>query len=325
MIGILRNFYSKQKLIRGVKIDRLLQKTYARWLSHGNAGKIFTVFTEISSKCNLSCENCYRTKKEYASKNKNMELDTFKKIVDSMPPGIQYLVTQGFGESAFNPDLKTMLQYAKSSRKFQTIILDTNLLLKTSDYYASLFKEGLDRLIVSVDSFDPLICEQLRQGTAAKILIKNLTDLIKTNHSHVHVRITVSKKNIDDLENTLNRLKEMNVQRIEIGMIVDYYENNISLDSKDEEKIISITKKFPLNILLDKYSTCILPFTAISFNVSGNIMPCCRIFDDEIIHFGNIDSGLESTYYSDEFNRIRSSFYKKMPTFCYGCPHYQKL
>jgi radical SAM protein with 4Fe4S-binding SPASM domain len=132
---------------------------------------------------------------------------------------------------------------------------------------------------------------------------------------------------MDDLENTLGRLSDMNLQRVEIGSLVDYHKNKIALDDQDETKIISIIKKFDkrINILLDKYSTCIRPFTTISFNAIGNIVPCCRIFDDEIIQFGNIDFGLESTYYSDEFNRIRSTFYKKMPLFCEGCHHYQKL
>jgi len=327
MLGTLRNLYSKQNLIRGVKVDRLLQKTYARWLSLGNNGKVFTVFTEISSKCNLSCENCYRTKTDYPSKNKNMRFDTFKSIVDSLPSGIQYLITQGFGESAFNPDLKRMLRYAKKSRKFQTIILDSNLLLKNADYYQSLFDDGLDRLIVSVDSFDQSICDLLRKGTDIEKLIRNLTEIIKSNSDHLHVRITVSKTNIDNLENTLARLSDMTVQRVEIGAIVDYHNNRITLDDQDETKLISIIKKFEkrINILLDKYSVCILPFTTISFNANGNIMPCCRVFDDEIIQFGNIESGLENTYHSDEFNRIRSTFYKKMPPFCNGCPHYRSL
>jgi len=327
MIGILRNLYSKQNLLRGVTFDRLLQKSYARWLSIRTKGKVFTVFTEISSKCNLSCENCYRTKTNYPSKNKNMRFDTFKEIVDSLPSGIQYLVTQGFGESAFNPDLKQMLRYAKSSKKFQTIILDSNLLLKNTNYYQSLYDNGLDRLIVSVDSFDQLVCDQLRKGTDIEKLSRNLTKLIRQNANSLHVRITVSKNNIDDLENTLARLSDMNLQRVEIGAIVDYHNNRIALDDQDELKLISIIKNFEkrINILLDKYSVCILPFTAICFNANGNIMPCCRIFDDEIIQFGNIDSGLESTYYSDRFNMIRSTFFKKMPFFCEGCPYYRKL
>jgi len=327
MISMLRGLYSKQNLIRGVGVDRLLQKAYARWLNLGNKGKIFTVFTEISSKCNLSCENCYRTQLDYPSKNKNMSFDTFKAIVDSTPPGIQFLVTQGFGESAFNPDFKQMLRYAKSSRKFQTIILDSNLLLKNADYYQSLFDDGLDRLIVSVDSFEQSICDQLRKGTDIGKLTRNLTEILKKIPDRLHVRVTVSKTNINDLENVLTRLSDMNFQRVEIGTIVDYHNKKTALDDQDATKVHSIIKKFEkrINILLDQYGTCLLPFTTVSFNVNGNVMPCCRIFDDEIIHFGNIASGLKNTYYSDKFNRIRSTFYKKMPLFCKDCPHYRKL
>ncbi|MBC2714886.1 MAG: hypothetical protein HF978_06190 [Desulfobacteraceae bacterium] len=81
MIGLLRRIYSKQNLIRGVAVDRLLQLAYARWLSIRKKGRLFTVFTEISSKCNLACENCYRTNNDYPSKNLNMDFNTFKKII----------------------------------------------------------------------------------------------------------------------------------------------------------------------------------------------------------------------------------------------------
>ena len=66
-----------------------------------------------------------------------------------------------------------MLRYANASRKVQTIILDSNLLLKKAEYYQSLFEEGLDRLIVPVGSFDQSVCDQLRRGTDIKKLVRN--------------------------------------------------------------------------------------------------------------------------------------------------------
>lgn len=140
MIRLLRKVYSNQNLVRNVKVDPLLQTTYARWLSLRKKGPVFTVIAEISSKRNLAGENCFRTNGDYPSKNLNRSFKTFKNIVDTVPPGIQYLVMQGFGESAFNPELEKMLSYAHESKKFGTIILDSNLLLKDVHYYKSLFK-----------------------------------------------------------------------------------------------------------------------------------------------------------------------------------------
>ena len=327
MIGLLRKIYSKQNLIRGVAIDRLLQLSYARWLSIRKKGRLFTVFTEISSKCNLACENCYRTNNDYPSKNLNMDFNTFKKIVDSVPSGIQYLVTQGFGESANNPELKRMLRYADASKKFGTIILDSNLLLKEAAFYGSLFNHGLDRLIVSIDSFDQKLCDRLRYGTDIQKLVRNLKEILKNYPDPVHVRTTVSKVNIEDLENLLNRLVSLGIKRVEIGPISDYYNNGIALDAQDEKRVISIIKRYEkkIDLLLSKHYACFLPYTMIGFSARGNILPCCRVFDDNIKHFGNIHSGLENTYYSEEFNQLRSTFYKKMPSFCKGCPMYKKI
>jgi len=325
MLKLLRKIYSKQKLIRSIELDRLMQITYAHWLSFRKKGPIFTVFTEISSKCNLSCDNCYRTHNEYSAKNFNMSFNTFKKVVDELPSGIQYLVTQGFGESASNPDLKRMLKYASDSKKFGTIILDSNLLLKDVAFYQSLFTYGLDRLIISVDSFEQSICDQLRLGTDIHKLTQNLTKISKSNPEQVHVRITVSKINLDDFENTLKTLVNMHIDRVEIGLLRDFHNKGNALNEQEEDRAISIIKKFEkkINILFNKHHICTLPFTAININAKGNIMPCCMIFDDEIIHYGNINSGLKNTYYSKAFNNLRSTFYKEKPSFCKHCPYYK--
>ncbi len=327
MIKFLRRIYSGQKLFRRVGFDRLLQILYARWLSFRKRGTIFTVFAEISSKCNLVCANCYRTGYDYSGKNLNMSLSTFKEIVDQVPPGIQYLVAQGIGESASNPDLKEMLQYASDSGKFKTIILDSNLLLKDLPFYQSLFNYGLDLLIVSVDSFDQEICDQLRSGTDIQELSQKLSLISKYYPDQVHVRVTVSKINLHDLENTLDKLVALEISRVEIGPLIDYHNKGNALDQKGEDNLLSVIKKYEkkTDILLSKQHICTLPFTVIGVNARGNIMPCCIEFDDDIIHFGNIRSGLENTYYSEAFNKIRSTFYKQMPAFCEGCPYYSKI
>jgi len=327
MIEFLRRIYSGQKLFRRVKFDRLLQILYARWLSFRKRGTIFTVFAEISSKCNLVCVNCYRTDYDYSGKNLNMSLSTFKEIVDQVPSGIQYLVAQGIGESASNPDLKEMLQYASDSGKFKTIILDSNLLLKDLPFYQSLFNYGLDLLIVSVDSFDQEICDQLRSGTDIQELTQKLSLISKNYPDQVHVRVTVSKINLHDLENILDKLVALEISRVEIGPLIDYHNKGNALDQKGEDNLLSVIKKYEkkTDILLSKQHICTLPFTVIGVNARGNIMPCCIEFDDDIIHFGNIRSGLENTYYSEAFNKIRSTFYKQMPVFCEGCPYYSKM
>jgi MoaA/NifB/PqqE/SkfB family radical SAM enzyme len=327
MIKFLRRIYSGQKLFRRVEFDRLLQMLYARWLSFRKTGPIFSVFAEISSKCNLACANCYRTDYDYSGKNLNMSLSTFKEIVDQVPSGIQYLVTQGIGESASNPDLKEMLQYASDSGKFKTIILDSNLLLKDLPFYQSLFSHGLGRLIVSVDSFDQEICDQLRAGTDIQELTQRLRVISKNNPDRVHVRVTVSKINLHDLENTLDKLIALEISRMEIGPLIDYHNKGNALDQQGEDKLLSVIKKYEkkIDILLSMQHICTLPFTVIGVNARGNIMPCCIEFDDDIFHFGNICLGLENSYYSEAFNNIRSTFYKEMPAFCEGCPYYSKL
>jgi len=327
MIRILRRIYSKQKLIRGVEVDRLIRFAYARWLKLRKKGPVFTIFAEISSKCNLACANCYRTNNDYPAKNVNMSFSTFKAIVDQAPAGVQYLVTQVVGESASNPELKKMLRYGRDSKKFGTIILDSNLLLKDVDFYQSLFDDGLDRLIVSVDSFDQAICDRLRSGTDIDKLRRNLSEISKNYPDQVHVRVTVSQVNLDDLEDTLDQLVRMSIKRVEIGVLIDFHNRGIALEEREEARLVSIIKRFEnkIGILLSKEHICTMPYSLISVNARGNIMPCCLVYDDENYSFGNIQSGLENTYYSEKFIKLRSTFYDEMPPFCEGCPNYRKI
>ena len=323
MINFLRKIYTNQNIIRSVWADRFLVKIYARWMSYQKKGKIQTVFIEISSICNLSCMSCYRTGVDYPSKNINMSFNTFKNIVDSVPADINYLLAQGIGESACNKELKRMLQYASDSKKFHTIIMTSNLLLGDAEFYQSLFACGLDRLTVSIDSFDPEICDKIRKATDTQKLYQNTFELVKNYPDRVNARITVSPVNLPDLEKTITCLIKLKIKKIEIDVLVDYKNNQMALKKNDICRIESIIKKLKkaTHITFDTYGTCILPFTTLTVNARGMVMPCCRIFDDAIINFGHIFSGLQNTCYSKKFDNIRSTFYKKIPEFCKECHH----
>ncbi len=327
MIRLLRKIYTNQKIIHNAKTDRYLIQLYVRMMNIWGRTNIQTVFTEISSHCNLLCDNCYRTGIEYPSKNMHMSFDVFKCIVDSVPHGVQYLVMQGFGESACNPEFVSMLEYASASKKFKTIILDSNLLSKDVDYYMSLFENGLTRLIVSFDSFNQEIAGRLRKGTDVDRLCTNITKIVKRYPDKINARVTVSKNNIDDLDNTVSKLIDNNIKTIEIGVLVDFKKKMIEVDESDKARILSIINKYEgkARIILDQFGLCILPFTTATFNVRGNVMPCCRIFDDEIVHFGNIKAGMVQSVYSDAFNDVRKTFYKQIPSFCRDCSYYCKL
>lgn len=75
-------------------------------------------------------------------------------------------------------------------------------------------------------------------------LEQNLSEIAVNYPQQVHVRTTISKVNIDDLENILDRLVGMHVRRVEIGPLVDYHNDGVALDGFDEDRVISMIKRF---------------------------------------------------------------------------------
>ncbi len=172
--------------------------------------KIKSIHLEATRYCNLRCKGCLLTANIESGlwTYDHMKLEEFKTVCTHLPAA-HVLTLHNLGEPSMNPHLREMVAFAKAVNKFDTVDITTNLLTRSPEYFLGLFEAGLDRMTVSVDSFDPEIAEKVRSRTNVARLRNALSQIVNRYASKLTIAIVVSRMNLHDIPNTLAVLDEM--------------------------------------------------------------------------------------------------------------------
>ena len=143
-----------------------------------------SVVVEATSYCNLKCSLCPQS--TLKRPKGNMELDIFKKIVDeiSTRPLQPILWLAIMGEPLIqSKNLISMIKYSKKV-DIKEVCLNTNAILLTPEISEDLIRAGLDKLLISLDGFNPGTYEKIRIGGNYKLLLKNIDSLLEINKKY---------------------------------------------------------------------------------------------------------------------------------------------
>lgn len=292
------------------------------------------VMIEVSSFCQLECVHCYREQGEYDSRNINMKLGVFKKIIDELGPikrplsGIgkkRTITLQGVGEPTLNPKIKRMIEYS-SNAGFE-VILGTNLTTLSFDKFSKLMNSGIDKLLISIDTLNRENIPSTRTLTDVDKLVNNFTKLSEEFNHSMYVRTAVSKINMNDMLEIKNLLLKNNIS-MENWLLqpIELFESNeFGLDNKDVEivnEMIGCGNKLSLRELPITKTTCREPNTLLNINATGHVMPCCHYCDDKIINFGNVEhNSIKEIYGGTKLEEFREKLYysNDPPSECKDC------
>ncbi|BCZ48619.1 radical SAM protein [Clostridium gelidum] len=116
----------------------------------------FTVFIDVSSACNFSCEFCFnRDKNNIGRMQEVMKFDLYKKIIDDLTKfskKIKCIRLYKEGEPLINKWLPDMIKYAKEKDVADKIEFTTNGSLLNIEKNKELIDAGLDRIVISVEA-----------------------------------------------------------------------------------------------------------------------------------------------------------------------------
>lgn len=76
---------------------------------------------EISEKCNMGCDFCYKS--NVAHEGKNLSFDDFKKVFHKLPPSV-ITIAYGIGSISLCPDLWDILRYTRENDIIPTITIN---------------------------------------------------------------------------------------------------------------------------------------------------------------------------------------------------------
>jgi MoaA/NifB/PqqE/SkfB family radical SAM enzyme len=141
--------------------------------------KPYILIIETGTICNLDCPTC-PTPREIvvgARTARNMDFDSFKKIIDNSYKSFSAVLLYWSNEPLLNKDIAEMVRYCNSLNLYTFI--STNVMLFTEKITKELIESGLDELLVCVDGFSSKTYERFRKGAKFEIVKRNIETICK--------------------------------------------------------------------------------------------------------------------------------------------------
>lgn len=258
----------------------------------------------ITSKCNLRCPMCTRTRKikdgTWSIPIKDLEFELFKKAIDEgSSNGLCAVNFDNFGEPLLNSDIFKMIEYAKQKGIFD-VFFHTNATALNQRNGERLIESGLDKLIISFDSSYPEKYEKVRIGAKFNKVLRNIRNFTKLKRQF----------NVIKPLTRINCIKFPDTTEREMEDVIKLF--SLIVDSVSFIDFVDPVKSKKGNFAENYTSGFICPqiITRLTIWEDGKISPCCMDYDRTLC-LGNLkDTTLKQTWESVKLKRIREKHFK---------------
>ncbi len=300
-----------------------------------------TMDIEPTTGCNFRCTMCQVSSPDFHSKN--MELETFKKIIRENIQLIK-IKLQGMGEPLVNKHLFEMIKYAKEYGIGTEIISNGSLLNEKNINF--LLDNKLSKLTISIDGSSKKTFEKIRIKSNFETVINNaklFSNLTKKKifRPEFSAWCTVQKENYHEVEEIAALCKSIGFDNLTFqvhltGWGKDEW-NKINEEKKIEYKNLEIKKRFKdiinnysqknftidvfENNLLNFKKKCSWPINSSYLASTGDVVPCCIIGDPKVINYGNIKTqSFKEIWNSKAYYKLRDNIENnQIDDFCKNC------
>ncbi len=128
---------------------------------------------EITSRCDLACGHCARSRKK--GSGKDMDLKAFEYLLDLLPNTFKVTLV-GLGEPTLHAQLPDFIHQA--SRRGHLVSLVTNAMQLEKNLSRQIIAAGIGSITFSLDSVDPEQVSRVRKNSDISRIIKNIRDFI---------------------------------------------------------------------------------------------------------------------------------------------------
>lgn len=276
---------------------------------------------ELSTYCNLNCLMC-DTKSATREKGE-ISWETFNKAVEELnKKGMKFTTLHTINEPLLDRRIVPMLELL--AKHGISIILSTNGML-VDRFLEEIKDKNLTNyeLRFSIDGATKETYEKIRQGASYDKLIDNLEKTLAFKKKYfkdlkLSVNYAASIDNIDEIPLFIKKFKKYFGKNFEFGLLN-------SLVPKDDtayyNKVTSDVKDFYTK-------PCSMVFNSLYILQNGDVSPCCRDYNGDII-VGNIyENNLDEIWDNDKMNAMRETHLSgditALPKQCQHCksPNY---
>ena len=322
----------------GIRILSLpLAKSACFRLLNTRFGLPYHVILETTTKCNLKCRTCMRSKQKSDIFNSDMSFGLYESIIDDLKYPTRFVSFVGMGEQLLNPQIFRMIAIAKE-KGFEVSLTD-NFTLINKEVAVTLIKSQIDYVYASFDSVSKNKFEEIRFGANFDDVVKNITQFVelkKKNSSKkpkIFFKSTISKDNFSEIPALVRLAEDLCLDGIDFSKEHSYFQDNVNDSSfyLDPEDLPPSKLSFVLCEMGKNYPCQALTGCFVTFN--GKVLPCDHVMQllprNEFSRFyvGDVKSNnITEIWRSKKHRRIRRGLASGdwLP-FCKGCPAFHEI
>lgn len=301
----------------------------------------------LLNRCFQRCIGC----RKYEWPNTQLDLNKLFELLSELNKlGTQSIVYSG-GEPTLYKNFNSLIQET-NKQKLDFGVLTSAIFPKTVDI--DLLVQSANYISISIDGATKETFRITRGSRAFQIVIENTKKLIETKaklNSKCRLRInsTISTKNIHEM---VLLLKLANALGIDINFFPLHTWNDLQLSHSDTKtdftkyvidafeeslKISNIQTNisyFMSMLNRTKPNRCIIPYVHCVIDTNGDILPCCRLLNDNLTYndksqqhiLGNIyNDTFSNIWFSDKSKMIRKKLDIPLCKECYDCDRYNDI
>lgn len=238
---------------------------------------------DLSNLCNLKCVTCMRARFDYEQGAPEfLSFENFKTILDKIPVlGIVQIC--GSSEPTLNPDLPSMINYAKESGA-RVVEMFTNGTTLHGKILNRLVASKLDCLKVSIDGGNEETYKRVRGFDLSRV-IDNVRDFHERNPIPITIESILSKQTVESIGELPAVVKRMGGSFLE-ARLLNWVDPHLQMDSiYDLDELLKI--KQSLKKICDEIGIVLImhlpgegvcggctTFNELYVDFRGNVTPC---------------------------------------------------
>lgn len=179
--------------------------------------KPYVLIVETGTICNLDCPTC-PTPREIvvgARTARNMDLDTFKKIIDNSYKSFSAVLLYWSNEPLLNKDIAEMVHYCNSLNLYTFI--STNVMPLNEKITRQLIEAGLDEMLLCLDGFSSATYERFRKGAKFETVKRNIETVCRIKKESnaanpwIEIQYVETKQNAQEISSCREWAKDIGV------------------------------------------------------------------------------------------------------------------
>jgi MoaA/NifB/PqqE/SkfB family radical SAM enzyme len=280
-------------------------------------GHPISISIEPTTACNLRCPQCISGLRSFTRPTGMMDKELYKHILLQLKNRLIHLTLYFQGEPFLNPAFYDMVEIADKNHLYT--LTSTNGHYLSKENAEKIVNSGLDRIIISVDSFNQATYSKYRIGGNIETVKEGIRNLIhirhlkKANKPYIILQFLIYRENESQLFALKKNAFRMGADKVEFKsmQIYDYKEGSdfipenqkFSRYIKTEDGSYVVKSKY-FNHCWKMWHSCVITWDA-------RIVPCC--FDKDAKHpMGSIIEygDFMKIWKSDIYNEFRSRIFR---------------